>query len=114
MSVVNPEKSVAPCNSLMVSEIMSFRDRVKVGDFISAVIHIREWTSTTSFNLIPKLKVVHILKKYSNLVETDYGIMTWKDLAFGFVRMVSEEELEQQEENGESEEDPVSVPENAA
>lgn len=97
-----------------MSEIVSLRDRIKEGDFVRAVIHIREWTSATSFNLIPKLKTVEIIKKYPYLVETDCGILTWKDLAFGFVRMVPVEGPEQPEENGESEENPVSVPENAA
>ena len=47
-------------------------------------------------------------------METDCGIFTWKDLAFGFVRMVPVEDPEQPEENGEPKENPVSVPENAA
>lgn len=87
MSIIS-KTSVAPGNTLSITDVAQFCEQVNIGDVIQAVIHVKKWTSSTSFNWVPKLATVTVLRKYPHLVETDQGIFPWNDFAYGFCHMV--------------------------
>ena len=87
MSVFS-KNTVAPVKTLTTADVAAFRDQVSIGDVISAVIHVREWVSGTNFNWVPQLATVTVKNKYPHLVETDCGIFTWNDFAYGFHKLV--------------------------
>ena len=70
--------------SLTVKEIKAFINCVKPGDRIPTIVGLRKWTSSTNFAWVPVRKTVTILHKYPELVETDVGIMQWKELIIGY------------------------------
>ena len=83
MSVM-PKRTITSQTPLSVKEIAEFANAIKVGDILYAMVPYRVWTSSTNYNVHYKPAKVTILNKYPHLVETDQGVLMWKELVTGY------------------------------